>query len=214
MTRVLCCVALCCAIGASCPGVVGGSCRGISDCEFFVAIRLRGSLPGLARKVGSASRGPAVLLRNFKSFAAALHARLALRDGGDTSKHSKEDLINVGRRLTALDFVSFVCLFTDSMASIVQPWALSVQSNAMEPWVLSLIYRARLVKVEQLAGALFWYRGFLRVITLLRQHSPLEDIQNLVRAYCCMPPRHTSSPRAPTVPTSVGGGSFLPSPCR
>eukprot|EP00974_Lingulodinium_polyedra_P060374 5820974-Lingulodinium_polyedra.AAC.1 len=58
----------------------------------------------------------------------------------------------------------------------------------MEPWVLSSTYREHADQAGELARAFFWYRGFLRAITILRQHVPLPELANLVRAAFYAPP--------------------------
>ena len=67
-------------------------------------------------------------------------------------QHTKESLIDTGRRLTALDLVAFTCLFRDMARQVVEPWAKAIQSNALEPWVLQARHRRHTVVSKELLG--------------------------------------------------------------
>ena len=140
-----------------------------------------GNLSGQARKVGTLAREADIVLHNFKSYAASMHLRHCLRDEG-RDRHTKEGLIDTGRRLTSLDLVAFTSLFRDMARQVVEPWAKAIQSNALEPWVLQARHRRHTVVSKELLDVLFWSRAFLRVLVLLKQHAHEDDIKKLVGA--------------------------------
>ena len=102
-------------------------------------------------------------------------------DNQDNSKTLGE-LVDASRRRTAVDLVAFACLFKDIAEQSVAPWALTIQSNTLEPWVMARAQQRHSRLVREQADGAFWLRALLRVITLLRQHSPMQDLVNLVRA--------------------------------
>jgi hypothetical protein len=133
-----------------------------------------GALPGLTRKAAGLSREPGHLLDNFTAYAAGLHLRREwTREGHNT--HSLTSLVDVGRRLTALNFVAFVLLFRDIMERVVSPWTAVIQSACLEPWALAPKHNAMVARRRETISLIYWARELLRVCTLLRQHVPLKD---------------------------------------
>ena len=146
----------------------------------------RAVMPGLARKVGSLAREPGVILHNFRTYAAAMHTRLLVGEEQRQTK-SKRALVEAGRRLTCLDFVAFTALYRDVGEKHVLPWALAIQSNALEPWVLASRWRRHQATSQDMRSLMYWSRGLLRLLMLLRQHCTPEEASNLTRAmfYAC-----------------------------
>ena len=95
---------------------------------------------------------------------------------------TKEALIAVGRRMLALDFVAFACLFCSIAHQVIEPWAATIQSSACEPWVVAKQRQRHQTLAQEYLDTLFWSRGFLRVLTLLRQHTPTQELVALARA--------------------------------
>lgn len=80
------------------------------------------------------------ILRNIKHYAASLHAKVIRKQAGH-GRSSQKELLTLGRRLTSPDFLFFTCMFEDSMAACVRPFALAVQREAEEPRVTHLRYK-------------------------------------------------------------------------
>lgn len=83
------------------------------------------------------SRTTQTLLDNFRSYHAAMHARLTQARG--KRKHGSQKvagLVDVGRRLTAVDFVVFLCGFHDIQRFRIRPVALDTESTQKEPLVV------------------------------------------------------------------------------
>ena len=140
-----------------------------------------GWLPAPTRKAVGLASEPGNVIANFTAYAAGLHARREWRRDGHGST-SLSELVDMGRRLVAVDFVVFALAFRDVMRFAVAPWSLAIQSASFEPWVLQRKKHAHDARLEQSASALRWSRQLLRVLILLRQHAPDEDTRALARA--------------------------------
>ena len=139
------------------------------------------ALPGLSRKVVSLSQEPGHLLLNLPAYVAGMHARLSYKRAGH-GNYSVSTLVDAGRRLTSLEFIVFTTLFRDVMQRMIAPWALLIQSSGIEPWALQH-RRAKQDKLEKCFMAnLHYFREFLRILVLLRQHVGSKDLNSFVRA--------------------------------
>jgi hypothetical protein len=150
--------------------------------------RLRsGVLPGLSRKVVALTREPGHLLQNFAAYALGAHGRLAHKRAGKSGP-SVGMIVEGGRRLTSLNFVSFAGLFSDIMARAIAPWALAVQCASSEPWVTQRRYERSRTCLEDLLSSLRSLRGLLRVLVLLRQYLVPSELRPFVEAcFFCSP---------------------------
>ena len=95
-----------------------------------------GAMPGITRKGVSLTREPGHLLKNLPTYALGMSAKLAMKRHHHQGQHNLNELVDTGRRLTAVDFISFGTLFKDVMEKGVAPWTAVIQSNSLEPWVL------------------------------------------------------------------------------
>ena len=150
--------------------------------QFVGAVPRRANTRGQVRKTGALAQQPEVLLRNLKAYSAGLHLRLSLLEERMMTGQTKEALIAVGRRMLALDFVAFACLFCSIAHQVIEPWAATIQSSACEPWVVAKQRQRHQTLAQEYLDTLFWSRGFLRVLTLLRQHTPAQELVALARA--------------------------------
>ena len=96
---------------------------------------------GGTRKGISMQRVAANILTNFRKYALGLHARLHRRRQGHGSG-TLTRLVDLGRRLLSVDFITFCCIFADLMGH-QQPFTLSVQSETGAPWTLWEQYRSK-----------------------------------------------------------------------
>ena len=81
-------------------------------------------------------------------------------------------------------------MFESIATRVVEPWAVVIQSNALEPWALAASRRKHERAMQQQSAAVFWFRAFLRILFLLRQHAPLADVLSLCRAAFFASPRN------------------------
>ena len=70
-----------------------------------VASLRTGRMPGGTRKAVALTREPGHLLDKFKAYASGLHLRGRWRRSHKSQTYSAHTLVDVGRRLTAMDFV-------------------------------------------------------------------------------------------------------------
>ena len=148
-----------------------------------------GRLPGISRKVVALAEEPGHLLQNFPAYATALQGRVAYQRLPNHAGPPLTMLHAGGRRLTSADLIAFTMLFLDSVKVIVAPWALLVQSCSLEPWAMGHRQRLHEKKTAQAAVAARTLREFLRIVVLLRQHVPNEELSNFVRAWFYGSPR-------------------------
>ena len=94
--------------------------------------------------------------------------------------------MEVSRTLADPSFTVFACVFADMLAGGLSPFAHQVQ-GILEP---SEFKRCELRAMRFLAKFKVFLprvRGLLRVVSLLRQHVPENDLVSLVKAYGCGP---------------------------
>ena len=99
-----------------------------------------------------------------------------------------ETLVESGRRLTNIEFVSFAVCFRDFLGRAVAPWALAVQSQSYEPWALKPMGDLRETVLEQNAAMVHHLHQLLRVLVLLRQHLPHSEMKLFLQAFACASP--------------------------
>ena len=128
---------------------------------------------------------PSAMLDNWKSIFLALHARAAWCQDGHRHQ-SLSHLMEVSRTLADPSFTVFACVFADMLAGGLSPFAHQVQ-GILEP---SEFKRCELRAMRFLAKFKVFLprvRGLLRVVPLLRQHVPEDDLVCLVKAHSCGP---------------------------
>ena len=144
-------------------------------------VQLRsGRLPGMTRKAVQLCGEPGHLLHNFKAYAAGIHLKEQWRKDGHSDSAAK--LVAAGQRLTDLSTVSFTLLFRDILSGVVAPWALAVQDSSMEPWLVQKRRRQHDAAMAVQWEVLQYLRGVLRILVLLRQWVPLDDMAHFIRA--------------------------------
>jgi hypothetical protein len=134
-----------------------------------------------------------------------MHARLSYKRAGH-GNYSVSTLVDAGRRLTSLDFIVFTTLFRDVMQRMIALWALLIQSSGIEPRALQH-RRAKQDKLEKCFMAnLHYFREFLRILVLLRQHVGSKDLNSFVRACFFANPRNIFMVKDGLVPRGVIDG--------
>ena len=83
----------------------------------------------------------------------------------------------LGRRLTEVAVLTFTILMHHIFKSSVAPFALVVQNQALEPWVIGPRQRQYKQSLKGLCALLFWSRELLRVLVLLKQHLTDADMR-------------------------------------
>ena len=140
-----------------------------------------GALPGITRKGVTLTREPGHLLDNLPAYAVAMPGKAALKRE-HRGQHNLELLIEVGRRLTAVDTIAFATLFKDVLEKAVAPWTAVVQSSSAEPWVLSKKLKHQTAVLKGLLSLIRSTRRMVRILVLLRSHAPLQDIRCFANA--------------------------------
>ena len=138
---------------------------------------------GGTRKVVALGKGVANLLCNFRACFAGMHARLA-QSRGPSRRGSQRvsTLVDVGRRLAAVNFVTFTCGIHDVMRKRVLPLALLSEKDDAE--ALGVFCESRMTLAKLLADqfVLSHLRRWLFVTALLGSYVALRDLQSLWRA--------------------------------
>ncbi len=169
-----------------------------------------GRLPGMTRKAVQLCSEPGHLLHNFKAYAAGIHLKEAWRKDGHSDCPTK--LVAAGQRLTALSTVSFTLLFRDILSGTVAPWALAVQDSSMEPWLVHKRRRQHDASMAKQWEVLQYLRGVLRILVLLRQWVPPNDMAHLVRSLVhARPSNFFCFKETPSVAAAVMFGKCFPS---
>jgi hypothetical protein len=73
-------------------------------------------------------------------------------------------------------------LFRDILSGTVAPWALAVQDSSMEPWLVNKPRRQQDAAMAKQLEVLQYLRGVLRILVLLQQWVPLDDMAHLIRS--------------------------------
>ena len=136
--------------------------------------------PGGTRKIVYLSGTPSSIVENYRVIIAALHGRVAWVQAGHRHQ-SLGYLHELGRSLSDPMFVTFVLLLSDILSMVVRPFAKQVQA-ACEPVVFhNSMRKLRSAIVESLI-IVRRIRIMLRVVSLCRQHAPVDDLRLLVDA--------------------------------
>ena len=140
-----------------------------------------GENSGAACQVGGTRKGEALtrvaasVLHNFRTFAVGLHAKLKERRRG-VGSGSQKALLVLGRRLLAVDFVTFTLGFSDTMRARQKPWTMLVQRAGELPWT---IFQAHLKRQEAIHADLLSLREVRRLVTLLTLLQHYVDRRSL-----------------------------------
>ena len=126
---------------------------------------------------------PSSILENWKPIFLALHARAAWSQDGHRHQ-SLHHLMEVSRTLADPSFIVFCCVFADLFAGGLSPFAHQVQ-GILEPSEFKRCERRAMRFIAKFKAFLPRLRGLLRVVSLLRQHVPEDDLSSLVKAYGC-----------------------------
>ena len=151
----------------------------------------RGSgMPGGTRKAVGLGGEPGHLLANYAAYAAGLHGRMEWKRLGHGKQYNARVLVDCGRRLTALDFLAFTTLFRDIFRYSIATWSETIQSSALEPWVLQAKRDRHERDLKETHECIEGMHKLLRVCVLLRQHATFEDVKQFIHAVFFASPAH------------------------
>ena len=127
-------------------GKVLGSLFGVGDgrviyraaADAIGARRFRVPDQGGSRKVVALASTVEHLLKTQKNFHTAMHARIAQSEGAKSrGGQTKGQLINVGRRISALNFIVFMITTGDMLQNRIVPLAMQSQQVDVGPWAMN-----------------------------------------------------------------------------
>ncbi len=153
--------------------------RGVADVSGLEAHR-SADVPD-TRKVAYFSRVTQNLIHNFPVYHAGLQARLALTRGPrKTGSQTVQKLVDVGRRLTTVDFVTFLLLYHDIHWNRVSPFASAAEQLSLEP--IEMLFKVQAL-LHCLEGPdklyLHQLKSWAAIATLLVSYVPEKDLWNL-----------------------------------
>ena len=136
--------------------------------------------PGGTRKVVYLSGVPGNLLKNYTSYFAGFHARIAWTQAGHSTQPLKY-LVSIGRRFTDVSFVTTLLLLHDILKRQIQPYGLLVQKG-VEPWVVESATHKLFASLQQAHEQLGALRRMLLVVVLCAQHLAPAEIGEWLKA--------------------------------
>ena len=136
--------------------------------------------PGGTRKVVYLSGVPGNLLKNYTSYFAGFHARIAWTQAGHSTQSLKH-LVSIGRRFTDVSFVTTLLLLHDILKRHIQPYGLLVQKG-VEPWVVESATHKLFASLQQAHEQLGALRRMLLVVVLCAQHLAPAQIVEWLKA--------------------------------
>ncbi|CAE7760845.1 unnamed protein product [Symbiodinium sp. CCMP2456] len=125
-----------------------------------------------ARKVYELSCVAHNLIDNFRLYIAGLHGKVRMKQAGH-GKTSQSALSSIGRRLSSVEMVTFLCVFADTMACDLQPFVLCTERSEDPPWVAQRAFEDMLQSLGARSQLLHSLRRLLLVSCLL--HSCLHS---------------------------------------
>ena len=128
------------------------------------------------RKVVALARTVERLLQSLKTYQAGLHARRGQAEGpGRRGAQSKMHLVNVGRRVTALNFVTFLVALSDVLRTRVVPLAMRSQAVSGASWEMDSTCQRTLRQLDADLQVLRVLRRWVFISALLQQY--LSDVE-------------------------------------
>ena len=124
-----------------------------------------------ARKVFELSCVAKNLIDNFRLYIAGLHGKVRMKQAGH-GKTSQSALSSIGRRLSSVEMVTFLCAFADTMTCDLQPFVLCTEKSEDPPWVAQHAFEDMLQSLATRSQLLHSLRRLLLVSCLL--HSCLQ----------------------------------------
>ena len=144
--------------------------------------RLRVPDQGGTRKIVALGNTVEHLLKTHRTLHAALHARMGQMKDGGRGKQSMSKLIDVGRQVSALDFVTFTVGVGDILRTCITPLALGAQTVAGSHQEMVAATRETLQKLSNAKAALERLSFWCFASVLLSTRLTRVDLQALWRA--------------------------------
>ena len=143
--------------------------------------RLRVPDQGGTRKIVALANTVEHLLKMHRTFHAAMHARLGQRQAGRGTQ-SLHKLLDVGRQISALDFMAFTIGAGDVLRTCIVPVALQAQQVSGSSRAMNLACRSTLEKLTKARFALRQLRFWCLASTLLCTRLSRSDLAALWQA--------------------------------
>jgi hypothetical protein len=142
--------------------------------------RLRVPDQGGTRKVVALAHTVDHLLRNMQAFHAALHARRGQGEGAKgRGAQTKQHLIQIGRRISNLNFVVFVIFVRDTFQRRVAPIALKAQAVNIASWEMDRLCHEAGADIVRDKAKLFRLQTWCIVSSLLHSYVQKQDLRHL-----------------------------------
>ena len=144
--------------------------------------RVRVPDQGGTRKIVALGNTVEHLLKTHRTLHAALHARIGQKKDDGRGKQKVDHLIAVGRRVSALDFVTFAIGVGDILRTCITPLALAAQDVAGSHREMVVAIRQTLQKLSNAKAALERLSFWCFASVLLSTRLSKRDLQALWRA--------------------------------
>ena len=143
---------------------------------------------GGSRKVVALANTIEHLLKTMKTFHASLHARVGQTEGAQRrGAQSKIGLINVGRRISALNFITFTLTVGDVMQKRIVPVALRSQQVDVGSWEMDRECHEVLSQLSDDAIKLSQLRRWCFITSVLETYVREKDLYCLWLALAISP---------------------------
>ena len=122
------------------------------------------------------------LVRNFRTYHLSLEARIAQTHGFTDSGMKKgaqslRKLIDVGRRLSSLDFVAFLIMYRDLCQLSLLPFSMLVQDN--QPEAVTVVKQAKQLCQSLVADHSLLVQMYVPLLNIAALVSPLLDMKSM-----------------------------------
>jgi hypothetical protein len=152
------------------------------------AKRIRVPDQGGSRKVIALVQTVDHLLKNLKTFHAAMHARIGQAEGANRrGGQTKGALINVGRRVSALNFVVFTTAVRDLLRKRISPLAHKAQQVNIGAWAMDNACHTALDEIRKDTCQLAHIRRWCFITCMLHTYVRAPDLRFMWMALLISP---------------------------
>ena len=138
---------------------------------------------GGTRKCMALARSAANLLTNFSGYCAGMHARLAQSQGSQkTGSQRVGHLVQAGRRLTSINFITFTLALQDILTQGITPICLMSEMSSAEATEVWRAVQNALTSLAQASLLLTKLRRWLFITVLVGQYTTRADLVRLWQA--------------------------------
>ena len=141
---------------------------------------------GGTRKVVALSQSVANLLQNFDAYVAGMHARRGLVQARKSSQRMGA-LVDAGRRLTSMNFVSFALVLRDALRLHVAPLCLLSESGRAEATEVWTKIERTCDELDRMGQSLDVIRRWVAVASATLSYLSAKDSREFLRAVVYTP---------------------------